>query len=123
MSILDQFLEDLQKAPEDWSLRGVIADWGEDNNRPELAGCLRWMIRKRKRPYHGASGAATWFNAETVAQDLGDPESDIPAAIFNLLEGGEEVANHKSFPSLRAAEEALQAAWKKACDAGWNPHV
>jgi hypothetical protein len=122
MSILEQFLEDLAKAPEDWKLRGVVADWAEDNHRPELAECLRWMIRKRKRPYPGATGRATWFNAETVAPDLGDPESDIPSAVFVLLEGGQEIAHHKAFPSSRAAEESFQDAWAKARARGWAPH-
>jgi hypothetical protein len=121
MSILDQFLEDMARAPEDWNLRGVVADWAEDNQRPDLAECLRWMVRAHKRPYHGASGGATWFNAETVAEGLGDPESDIPAVLFKLLEDGKEVANHKSFPSLRAAEEAFQAAWAAARTRGWSP--
>jgi hypothetical protein len=120
MSILDQFLNDLAGAPEDWALRGVLADWAEDNNRPQLAECLRWMIRRQKRPYHGSSGGGTWFNAETIAEGLGDPESDIPAAVFTLLEGGNEVANHKSFATLRAAEEAFQAAWVKAREEGWK---
>jgi uncharacterized protein (TIGR02996 family) len=121
MSILDQFLNDVAATPEDWSLRGVLADWAEDNNRPQLAECLRWMIRRHKRPYHGSSGGGTWFNADTIAQGLGDPESDIPAAVFMLLEGGNEVANHKSFTTLRAAEEAFQLAWVKAMENGWKP--
>jgi hypothetical protein len=122
MTILEQFLNDLGTTPEDWNLRGVVADWAEDNNRPELAECLRWMIRQRKRPYHGASATGTWFNAETVSEGLGDPESDIPAAVYRSLEGGKEVANHKSFPSLRAAEESFQAAWAKARAGGWVPN-
>jgi hypothetical protein len=121
MTILDQFLEELGQGPDDWKLRGIVADWAEDNNRPELAECLRWMVRLRKRPYHSTAGGATWFNVETIAEGLGDPESDIPAAVFAILEGGKEIANHKSFPSLRAAEEAFQAAWAKARAQGWGP--
>jgi hypothetical protein len=121
MSILDQFLDDLADKPEDWTLRGVVADWAEDNDRADLAACLRWMIKNEKRPYHGSTGGATWFNAETVSDGLGDPQSDIPAALFKLLEGGKEVANHKSFPSLRAAEESFQSAWAAARTRGWTP--
>jgi hypothetical protein len=121
MSILDQFMKDLAGAPEDWSLRGVIADWAEDNNRPQLAECLRWMIRQHKRPYHGSSGGGTWFNEDTIAEGLGDPESDIPAEVFTRLEGGNEVANHKTFLTLRAAEESFQEAWLKARGEGWKP--
>src|SRR5947208_9118 len=121
MSILDQFLDDLAQNPDDRSLRGVVADWAEDNNRPDLAACLRWMIKHGKRPYHGSSGGATWFNAETVSPGLGDPESDIPAALYKQLQGGKEVANHKSFPTLRAAEESFQAAWSAARADVWSP--
>jgi hypothetical protein len=121
MSILDQFLQDLADKPDDWNLRGVVADWAEDNNRPDLAECLRWMIKHNKRPYPSSSGGATWFNAETISTGLGDPESDIPAALFGLLQGGQEVAHHKSFPSLRAAEESFQAAWTAARARGWSP--
>jgi hypothetical protein len=121
MSILDQFLADLAKQPEDWSLRGVIADWAEDNNRPQLAECLRWMAGKRKRPYQGSAGSWAWFNAETIADGLGDPESDIPSAVFAMMEGGDEIANHRSFATFRAAEESFQQAWVKARTSGWKP--
>ena len=121
MSILDHFLEDLGSEPEDWKLRGLVADWAEDNNRPVLAECLRWMVQEKKRPYHGAAGDGTWFNAETVSPHLGDPESDIPAPVYVQLRGGQEVAHHTAFPTLRAAEEAFQAAWEKARAQGWAP--
>jgi uncharacterized protein (TIGR02996 family) len=123
MTILDQFLNDLAGAPEDWTLRGVLADWADDNSQPQLAECLRWMIRCQKRPYPDKSGRGTWFNAETIRKDLdlGDPESDIPAALFTQLEGGDEVKNHRLFKTLRAAEEAFQAAWVKAREKGWKP--
>src|SRR5262249_53548164 len=35
MSMLQQFLEELAKAPEDWKLRGVMADWCEDNQEAQ----------------------------------------------------------------------------------------
>ena len=121
MSTREQLLEDLCREPEDWKLRGVLADWYDDNDQADPAACLRWMIRHKKRPYHGARQGATWFNANTVAPGLGDPESDIPEELFRLLEGGKEVANHKSFPSLREAEEALLSAWAQAQQTGWKP--
>jgi uncharacterized protein (TIGR02996 family) len=121
MSTQEQLLDDLCRAPEDWKLRGVLADWFEDNNQTEAAACLRWMIRNQKRPYHGANRGATWFNADTVAPGLGDPESDIPGDLFKLLEGGKEVANHKSFTALRDAEESILAAWARAREGGWKP--
>jgi uncharacterized protein (TIGR02996 family) len=114
VSTRDQLLDALCSEPNDWKLRGVLGDWYEDNNCPDEAACLRWMVEQHKRPYHGASRNATWFNADKVRKGLGDPESDLPDALFRLLEGGKEIANHKRFPSARAAEEALLAAWRKA---------
>jgi uncharacterized protein (TIGR02996 family) len=121
MSMLEVFFADLTRNPEDWTMRGVFADWHEDNGRPAQAECLRWMIRRRKRPYHGSSKVYTWFNADTIDPDLGDPESDLPGPVYKLLGGGEESANHKSFRTLQAAEEAFQAAWVAAREQGWDP--
>jgi hypothetical protein len=121
MSMVEQFLKDLETTPEDWRVRGIFADWCEDNTQPQLAACLRWMTRLHKRPYHGASGRATWFNADTISSGLGDPESDIPGVIYDLLEGGQKVANHKAYLSMRSAEEAFYSAWQKARERGWNP--
>jgi hypothetical protein len=121
MSTRDQLLDDLSHSPDNWRLRGVLADWCEDADQPGPAVCLRWMIRNRKRPHPGFHKGATWFNADTVAPDLGDPESDLPGELFARLEGGKEIAHYKVFPSLRAAEEALLAAWSKALEAGWQP--
>lgn len=120
-TILDKFLEDLCNDPNNWTLRGVIADWAEDNGISELAQCLRWMITNKKRPYHGENNRATWFNAETISQGLGDNSSDIPAILYNALEGGKERANHKTFSPRKEAETAFYAAWKQATAEGWKP--
>ncbi len=114
MTILDHFLQDLAKTPSDWDFLGLVADWAEDNDQPYLAECLRWMIRQRKRPNLDVSGTGTWFNAETIPEGLGDPESDVPAVLYKLLEGGNEIAHHKMFPTVREAEKALLMAWVKA---------
>jgi uncharacterized protein (TIGR02996 family) len=120
MNTLDQLLDDLAAAPEDWKLRGVVADWCEDNGRAEDAACLRWMVRHHKRPYHGSTKVATWFNADTIRSGLGDHESDIPGALYQQLEGGKEVASHKCFGTVRAAEESMLAAWSRARAKGWK---
>lgn len=123
MSMIDAFLDDLSRTPDDWSLRGVFADWCEDNRQADTAACLRWMVAHHKRPYHGSSGRGTWFNADTIAPDLGDPESDIPGPLFDQLPGGKPVANHKAYPSFREAEVAFHQAWREARERGWNPEV
>jgi hypothetical protein len=111
--VWDGFYEDLARDPENWQLRSVMADWCEDNDQPALAECLRWMVQHRKRPYSGASSTWTWFNADTVDAEQLDPESDIPDRVFRHLTG-QEAAHHKSYPSLRRAEEDFQAAWLAA---------
>ena len=50
MSMHDQFLADLLQTPDDRMLRGVYADWCEDNDLSECAACLRWMASANKRP-------------------------------------------------------------------------
>jgi hypothetical protein len=121
MSDRDRLLDDLCRKPDDWQLRDALAAWFEDNGLPEEAACLRWMAENRKRPYHGTSPQATWFNADTVAPGLGDRESDVPGAVYAHLEGGTQVSNHVTFDDLKAAEEAFLAAWVKARKAGWEP--
>src|SRR5262249_18385246 len=68
-----------------------------------------------------SSPSASWFNADTVSPGLGDPESDVPGALFELLDGGKQTANHKTFADLKSAEEAFLAAWVKARKGGWKP--
>jgi uncharacterized protein (TIGR02996 family) len=121
MSIHQQLLADVAAAPEDWKLREVLADWYEDNSQPHCAECLRWMVRHKKRPYVGSQARATWFNADTISTGLGDPESDVPGPVYDRLEGGKQVANHKTFKSTRDAEEAFHQAWAGARQGGWSP--
>src|SRR5262249_16172742 len=85
VAMLETFYEDLNKKPEDWSLRGVVADWYEDNGQLEGATAQRWMVQNHKRPYHGSSGTFTWFNLDSIDPGLGDPESDIPGGIYQHL--------------------------------------
>jgi uncharacterized protein (TIGR02996 family) len=120
MSIRDQLLQDIADHPDDWSLRAIAADWAEDHGETNLAECLRWMIRHRKRPYRSARNLACWFDADRIDPGLGDPESDIPGQLFELLPFGEQQANHRIFINVRQAEEALYRAWHLARQSGWH---
>jgi hypothetical protein len=113
MSVRDQLLEEVSMKSEDWKLRNILADWYDDNNLPEESACVRWMLEHRKRPYHASSPYATWFNADTIKEDLGDHESDIPGKIYDKMVGGKVTANHRTFETRQAAEEAFIAAWLK----------
>ena len=119
----EQFLADLLETPDDRTLRGVYADWCEDNDLPEAAECLRWMAAAGKRPMRGSTGIGVWFNGDTIAKGLGDEESDLPDGLYRRLEGGGEFVNHRTFGSLPEAERAIQTAWVKARKAGWTPDV
>ena len=121
MATLESLYEQLTDKPEDWALRNVLADWYEEQGQQAAADSLRWTVRRRKRPYHGSSSIFTWFNADAIGPGLGDPESDLPGALYKHLQGGTESAHHKSYKSLRAAEEAFQAAWSSARGGGWDP--
>ena len=121
MSMHEQFLADLLLTPDDRMLRGIYADWCEDNDLPEFAECLRWMAAQNKRPLRGSAGTGTWFDADTIVAGLGDEESDLPDALFRWIEGGVEFRNHRRFDSLPDAECAVLAAWGKARKAGWIP--
>src|SRR5262249_17286822 len=86
------------------------------------AACLRWMVKHQKRPYRSPDqGLFIWFHDEALTEDLGDHGSDIPAAVYSRLAGGQETANHKSYPTLLAAEVAFCSAWVAATQEGWGP--
>jgi hypothetical protein len=122
-AMLDVFYDELARKPDDWAVRGLLADWCEDNNLPQWAECLRWMIRHRKRPYRSSGRLGfTWFNADKLPDVVkDDPESNIPGKVWDLLAHGQQAASHKSYPTLRAAEEDFYDAWAKARSGGWKP--
>jgi hypothetical protein len=111
-NVLDYVLSSLDLTPEDYDLRNVLADYAEDNGEGSLAKALRFEAKYRKRPYIGDSGAS-WFNADTISSGIGDPESDIPGPVYEALEGGTKVANHKKYKSKKEAEEAFLLAFAK----------
>ncbi len=118
--MLGAFYQDLAQRPDDWALRGVMADWCDDNRLPAVAECLRWMVQHHKRPHLGTDQTFSWFDAAKIEEGLGDPESDVPGPVYKKIKGGQESAHHKTFLSLREAEEAFQTAWAAARKRGWS---
>lgn len=112
-SLEQQILNDLATTPEDWKLREILADYYEDNGKPLYADCLRWMAENNKRPFIDTNRSATWFNEDTISDELkeNDPASNIPGLLYERLEGGKEIVNHKTFKSVLDAEEAILKAW------------
>jgi hypothetical protein len=121
MTTLDILYQGLDQAPNDWPARAVLADWFEEAGQQAIADCLRWMVAHRKRPYHSTGRGYHWFNAERVTTP-NDPESDIPEAIYQHMQGEEGLETiFRDYESLRQAEEDFYAAWQQALTGGWNP--
>jgi hypothetical protein len=122
--ITDQLYEKVGGGPEggpaEWEALEALAKLYERVGGHEAASALRWMARNRKRPYRSSGFAYTWFNANMIDPGLGDPESDIPGKLYERLLSGEETANHKSYRTLRAAEEDFFQAWTAARAGGWD---
>ncbi len=106
-----------------WDVYRMYGDYCEDNKQDYLAECLRWQADNKHRPLVDSSSPnAAWFNKNVVTTlGIGDPESDLPEELYNNLEDGKVVANHKSYESLLLAEKALQKAWAKTREGGWTP--
>lgn len=127
---LDAWHEMLDADPDDFAIRGLMADWYADQGDPAAEDCLRWQVGERKRPYKppevAPGGLVQWYDG-----DYGngyDPESDLPAALWSELRGGETWGHRSSkdprwveYPTRRAAEEALLAAWRKLAARGQAP--
>lgn len=102
-------------------LYNIVADYFDDENRLPEAEAMRYMVLEKKRPYTIAMEEektkedkplkATWFNAGTIGTGLGDEESDLPSPLFNLLQGGKDVANHRTYNNVQEACEAFIAAY------------
>lgn len=113
---LEALFAALESGPEDWPLYLVLADLYEECGDTDAAACLRWQAKERKRPYRWRMEESigwTWFDASRVATDH-DPESNLPHGLHALLRGGNYAAagREREFDSLRAAQDALIAAWK-----------
>jgi uncharacterized protein (TIGR02996 family) len=120
MTTPDRLYQHLAAQPDDWATRGVLADWYEEAGEHVPAACLRWMVRRRKRPYTSTNGTFHWFNAPRVTTD-NDPESDLPEAVYQFLgEASGLEGVFRTYPSLRAADEDLHAAWRQAREKGWS---
>jgi hypothetical protein len=120
MTTPDSLYEGLTRAPNDWQLRAVLADWYEEAGQQHVADCLRWMVEHRKRPYRSTSGTYHWFNADRVTL-ASDPESDIPEAVYLQMQGGEGLETiFRDYGDLRSADEDFYRAWHQARQQGWS---
>jgi hypothetical protein len=137
---LDAFHALLDYDPQDWLTRSLLADWYADQGDSVAEDCLRWQARKQKRPLNGGYGQRwRWYDmAEYQGRhdylEVDDHESDLPQALFHCLKelsyrvtADDPVGEPNTlvlYPSRRAAEEDLLAAWRTALESGvWTPEV
>jgi uncharacterized protein (TIGR02996 family) len=106
--MIDHFMSLLDKDPEDFTTRKVFADWCEENNMPERAQALRYMIKYRKRPKQWNDKLFLWFNNKYLGRTC-----DLPAGIFKRLTVyvRDSDAYKKEYSSARLAEEDFHQAY------------
>lgn len=95
-----------------------MADFLEERGEPgdeATAAAIRWQVKRRKRPYPSLNMPQYLWNKEGSGHvgDGPNTRADIPASLWNRLDNwlGEAIGM-RFYPSRRAAEEALWAAWK-----------
>jgi hypothetical protein len=137
---LDAFHALLDYDPQDWLIRSLLADWYADQGDSMAEDCLRWQAREQKRPLNGGYGLRwRWYDmAEYQGRhdylEVDDPESDLPQSLFRCLKelsyrvtADDPVGEPNTlvlYPSRRAAEEDLLAAWRTALESGvWTPEA
>jgi hypothetical protein len=112
----------LAEDPGDWRARRLLAAMSRRDGEGSRAACLWWQVYYRKRPLKSPWGSAAWFDRDAGGPDVGDDESRLPAALHARLRGGHDLLGlHRLYPCVRAAEEALHAAWAEAREDGWEP--
>jgi hypothetical protein len=135
---LDAFHALLDDAPQDWLIRSHLADWYADQGDYMAEDCLRWQAREKKRPL-GSGQRWRWYDmAEYQGRhdylEVDDPKSDLPQPLFRRLkelrwrtradDPVDEPDTVVRYPSRRAAEEDLLAAWRTALESGvWTPEA
>jgi hypothetical protein len=106
----------LEDDPLDWECRLVLADALQEMGRDQEAAGQRWQAQHQKRPMPIESlPACVWYSPPPP--DLinpRDPESDLPLAIFQSLDGFQKADSHPAWPSwlwkfYETAESAEQA--------------
>ncbi len=118
MSLLDAFFAALTQAPGDWLARTALADWYEENGLAHSAECVRWVVRRQRRPSVNPAGRAFWFNADRP-MPYTETVAHLPAPLFHALSAARGDIVVRWYPDLREAEEDLHAVWVAARDAGW----
>lgn len=108
---------------------GRLGDYCLDEGRQAEHDAIRWLVDNGRRPWNLAyeegdipetKVKVAWFNGDEMAEGLGDPASDLPAAVFTQLAAGQDVACHRFYESTSAAIRDFVTAHVKAVAGGWD---
>lgn len=106
----DPFSQHLDTHPEDWTTRLVYADWLEEQGRYAEAECQRWMVRKKRKPFHFIQWS--WSDKDKAVSADKSP-SLLPGRVYKALpDASEEVSSREEyrwrlFLTRREAETSL----------------
>ena len=103
-----EFLE--EKDHNDWHSWGVLGDSLLDDGEFHLSHAVAWMVRNRNRPYKAGHDNWHWYDIAFQGAQMIDPESDIPHAVFELLDGRQEFEDRIKHAALGDAVGALSKA-------------
>jgi hypothetical protein len=110
------------EVPTHFEERNELADWCSDVGLLPEHEALIWCVQRRKRPgmsvtNEGLQPGAFWFNADTIAEGLGDEESNLPSSLWEKLQIAKPedkvTDNQKKFETFFQAEKALLAAFRQ----------
>ena len=106
---------------DDWMILSILADFYSDYEDPRGAA-IHWMATAHKRPYKGGTDGFFWFCAGRIAEGIGDDVSDVPAQVYDKLEGFDlEQASQKRYKTFPEALAGACAAFLAAVEGGWKP--
>jgi uncharacterized protein (TIGR02996 family) len=105
--------------------QAALADWFDEHGDASAAGCLRWLLKQRRRPGrapHQPTYGKFFWELEAEEPIINDPPAQLPGPLWEALRDNDEphpVGSFKSYRTARAAYIALLAAWKRAPAPNW----
>lgn len=109
--IPDEFRQAFNDAPDDFTLRLVVADWFAERGEYRAEEALRWSVAKRRKP-HISPVLKGWYYWEQVYPNF---DSVLPADTRDLLPPYGTPANNDN-RSVSTMFDRLIAGWEKGSD-------
>lgn len=79
LTTLDVMMKDIEANPFDHALKGIVADFVEDDD-PILAKGLRWCMENQKHPWKYSARMTrewAWYDLRYKTYTIGDSEKDL----------------------------------------------